>query len=125
MKVGAIKHLDHINYVLPVFKSRDLNSFITKVAIFARHAIDGEYLFFFKARRTEIILTKDPVEKFYASALPGVNLKLAKRIRKKYSTPLKLLQAIEDCGVHNPPKGGKSTLMKRAWFSGIKGIALA
>ena len=123
LRMAGLKHLDSLNFVLPIFKARDLEAFIRKVAVFAKHALDRQYLFEFCGRRTEILSSPDDVVNLYAHLASGVSIKLAKRIKKRYPSPEKLIKAIKKCGVLNPPKkGGKVVLMKSAWFNGIKGI---
>ena len=122
MRISGIKHIDSLNFVLPVFKAQNLKSFVKKVSIYARHAIDGEYLFHFEGRRTEIEASPNDIVNLY-TGFPGVETKLAKRIYKKYPVPAKLFARMKKCGVLNPPKkGGRAELLKKAWFTGIKGI---
>lgn len=118
LKAAAMKHMENMNFVLPVFKTKNFDSFLLKVYKFAKHAEDGEYLFHFSGRKTKIKKAENRIIYFYAS-LPGINEILAKRIWEKYPLPTDLFKAISKCGILQAYKGKKNI---KKWYEDIRGV---
>jgi len=110
LKAAAMKHIDNLNFVLPVYKTKDFNSFMSKILRFAKHAEDGQYLLEFTGRKTKPKPAKNRIIYFYAS-MPGVSETLAERLWKKFPIPVKFFMAMS-----------RRVKKKKTWYDHIRGI---
>lgn len=124
LRAAGIKHIDSLNFVVPTYKVRDLETMINRIKGFAKHALDGKYLFNFTGRKAHAASAKNRIIHFYAG-MPGIGEDLAEKLYEKYPNPVELFNEIRRAGVLNEPKGRTKTVrMKKMWFNGIKGIGL-
>jgi len=122
LRGAALKHIDNLNFVVPTYKTRDMDTFINKVMAFAKHAIDGKYLFTFTGRKAQAMSIKNRIVYFYAS-LPGVGRDIAKKLYKKYPNPVKMFQRMMRAGILNEPSGrSKVAKHRKMWHHAIRGL---
>lgn len=122
LRAAGIKHLDNINFVVPVYKVNDIDGLVNKLMLFAKHALDGKYLFDFEGRKVEARSAPNRIVYLYAS-LPGVGQDLAKKLYKKYPNPCDLIDDMKSVGMLNQPEGRTAKLRKKKmWHYNIKGL---
>jgi len=122
LRSAGIKHIDSLNFVVPVYKTKSLEGMINMIARFAEHALDGKYLFDFQGRKVEARSAPNRIVYMYAS-LPGVGQDLADKLFKAYSCPSELIDAMKKAGMLNPPDGKTDKIRKsKMWHKKIKGL---
>lgn len=124
LRAAGLKHLDSLNFVVPTFKVRDVNAMINKIKRFAKHALDGKYLFSFTGRKAHAASAKNRVIHFYAG-MPGIGEDLAEKLYEQYPNPFDLFKKMQEFGMLNEPEGRtKAIRRKKMWFSKIHGIGV-